>query len=635
VQSAIDILQKYWGFSTFREHQIPVINSIIEGRDTFALLTTGGGKSICFQVPAMMKDGVCIVVSPLIALMKDQVAMLNKLKIPAAAYYSSQPSSTQDKIIDYAIEGKLKFIYISPERLVTNDFIQRIRQMKISYLVIDEAHCISQWGYDFRPSYLKINQIYSYLDQVSKIALTATATPRVIDDIIEKLELDKPNLIQNSFFKSNLSYQIIPSETKFNDLAKWIQKLSGSGLVYVNRRSTAEELVKQLKSNHNILADYYHAGLSIEQRNEKQENWIKNPNSIMISTNAFGMGIDNPHVNFVIHYNISDTLEAYFQEAGRGGRAGQKAHAIGLISQADIMDKEELIFNYPSILEVKNTLLLLFNYFEIPYEQGYQHRYEFLVDEFIDKYKLNGIHTSKCIQILKDNELIRINDAFFKADELQITATEQEIQSLGDMYPEYGILIRNIIRSYDGIFYTKKISLQKIAKNYHYNITELRSMLKILDKKEILIYTPSTNRPTLEFLINKSRVEDIPIDMRQYQERKEIITSQLQSVIDFVENTEECRSYQLLSYLGELDSKNCGICDVCLTRKSLHHLTKDDFIEIKNQILENLSKSEPKDIKVLLIKINQYPVYAIRRVLDRLIELNLIEKQTGELFILK
>lgn len=635
MQSAIDILKKHWGYSNFREQQIPIIESILDKNDTLALLTTGGGKSICFQVPAMLKEGVCIVVSPLIALMKDQVAALNHSKIPAASYYASQPIETQEKIIDYAIQGKLKFIYISPERLVTKEFIHRIRQMKISYLVIDEAHCISQWGYDFRPAYLRIAEIYPYLVDVPKLAFTATATPRVVEDIVDKLELRKPKIIQNSFFKSNLSYQIYKSETKLEDLVKWIKKLNGSGLIYVNRRTIAEELVKQLKLHYKIEADYYHAGLSIEQRNNKQAKWISTPNSLMISTNAFGMGIDNPTVNFVLHYNISDTLEAYFQEAGRGGRAGQNSYAIGLVSNADIQDKKDIIELYPSIGEVKNTLLLLFNYFEIPYEQGYQRRFEFLIEDFIDKYKLKTVHTSKCIQILKDNELIHINDAFFKSDELQIIADEQRLFDLANSHQELSILIKNIIRTYEGVFYRKKISLHKIAKNYHYNLAELRTMLKRLTKLEIIDYSPSTNKPTLEFLINKSSVEDIPIDTTQYRERKNIITNQINAVIDYINNTKVCRSMQLLEYLGELNSRECGICDICLAKKSSKNISKEDFLEIKNRILALFSKTEFIDLADVENELNIYPSYAIRRVIDRLLELNQLEKGGGETFKLK
>jgi len=376
MHSALDILKKYWNYNEFRPAQIPIIESIAAGHDTLGLLTTGGGKSICFQVPAMMREGVCLVVCPLIALMKDQVSQLNQRKIPAAAYYSSQSKENQVKIIDYLMEGKLKFLYISPERLITKEFQTRLREINVGLLVIDEAHCISQWGYDFRPAYLKIPTIYDYLPLAPRLALTATATPRVIDDIQDKLDFRHGKVFVNTYFKPNLSYQVLKSERKVEDLVRWIQKLPGSGLVFVNRRNMAEELAMQLKDHFKINADYYHAGLSTELRHEKQNKWLKNPHSVLVTTNAFGMGIDNPNVNYVIHYQFPASIEAYFQECGREGRAGQNSHAFALISGADLREKEELLLNYPSIGEVKNCLLMLYNHFDIPYEMGQGKRYD-------------------------------------------------------------------------------------------------------------------------------------------------------------------------------------------------------------------------------------------------------------------
>lgn len=627
---AQEILKKYWGYEAFRTAQIPIIESVTSGHDTIGLLTTGGGKSICFQVPAMMSEGTCIVISPLIALMKDQVTQLNQRKIPSAAYYSAQSKESQTKILDYLLEGKLKFLYISPERLITKDFQTRLRQIKVNLMVIDEAHCISQWGYDFRPSYLRIPEVYDILPDIPKLALTATATPRVVKDIEDKLELRQTKVFVNSYFKENLSYQVKKTERKVETLAEWIHKLSGSGLVYVNRRNAAEELAKQLTTQFNIHAEYYHAGLSTDVRNEKQEKWLNNPLSVMITTNAFGMGIDNPHVNYVIHYHFPASLEAYFQECGRAGRTGQKSYAIALVSDADKIEKDEIIRDYPSIQEVQNLALLLFNHFDIPYETGLGRRFDWIVEDFNTQYKLNYWHTAKCLQILVDNELIFIQDAFYKPDEIQLLADERQISDLTEQFPEYGQLITHLIRAYEGLHFKKRVNLYKLAKTYHYNLTELKISLQKLAQKGILSYEPSTNKPTLEFLTNKTAANDIPIDQAQYRVRKQILLDQTKACLDFIKNTKDCRSRQLLDYLGESHSEKCGICDVCLVEKNI--ITKEDYLKIRDAILANLEPNIYTAIDKLIKLLKNYPELAIRKVLDRLLELNQIEKGVGEVF---
>lgn len=628
--TAQEILKKYWGYEAFRPAQIPIIESVTSGHDSIGLLTTGGGKSICFQVPAMMSEGTCLVVSPLIALMKDQVTQLNQRKIPSAAYYSAQSKESQTKILDYLLEDKLKFLYISPERLNTKDFQTRLRQIKVNLMVIDEAHCISQWGYDFRPSYLRIPEVYDILPDIPKLALTATATPQVVKDIEDKLELRRPKVFVNSYFKKNLSYQIKSSERKVEDLVSWINRLSGSGLVYVNRRNAAEELAKQLATQFNIHAEYYHAGLSAEVRNEKQEKWLNNPHSVMITTNAFGMGIDNPHVNYVIHYHFPASLEAYFQECGRAGRTGQKSYAIALVSDADKIEKDEIIRDYPSIQEVQNLALLLFNHFDIPYETGLGRRFDWIVEDFNTQYKLNYWHTAKCLQILVDNELIFIQDAFYKPDEIQLLADERQISDLAEQFPEYGQLITHLIRAYEGLHFKKRVNFYKLAKTYHYNLTELKISLQKLAQKGIISYEPSTNKPTLEFLTNKTAANDVPIDQAGYRVRKQILLDQTKACLDFIKNTKECRSRQLLNYLGESHSEKCGICDVCLSEK--YSISKEDYLKIRDAILANLEPNIYTTIDKLFKLLKNYPELAIRKVLDRLLELNLIEKGVGEVF---
>lgn len=626
MNEALEILRKYWNFEEFRESQLPIVESILAGRDTVGILTTGGGKSICFQVPAMMRDGVCIVVSPLIALMKDQVAALREKKIPAAAYYSTQSIENQEKIIEYAQANRLKFLYISPERLNSEKFLIKLRDIKVSYLVIDEAHCISQWGYDFRPSYLDIPTCYERIGNIPKIALTATATENVIRDIEEKLGLTHPHRIISSFYKSNLSYQVLPCERKLDTLAKLIKKFNRSGLVYVQKRAVAESLAKQLKKDYQLDVDYYHAGLSPDQRTFKQSKWQKNPNGVMISTNAFGMGIDNPNVSYVIHYHFPESIEGYFQECGRAGRAGQNSQAIALISQVDITDKKAVVENYPTEDDAKKILVFLFNHFQIPYETGAFQKFDFILDNFITQYQLPSFHTHKCIQILSENQLIQINDAFYQADEVQLIASQPTIDEFSLQYPEYGNLIRNMIRTYEGLYYKRKISLLKLAKTYHYDILELKTMLTYLAKKEIITYTPSSNLPTIEFLINRSSSAHIPFDSSLYHQRKKIFLNQSNAVISYIENNSTCRSQQLLTYFGEKQNTPCGICDVCMSQKSEKTVQAEDYWKIRERILTNLENKVYTSLDKLIKLNREFPEQATRRVIDRLIERNEIEK---------
>lgn len=630
---ATKVLKQYWGYDSFRPQQIPLIEAILSGQDTIGLLTTGGGKSICFQVPAMMREGICLVISPLIALMKDQVEQLKAKKIPALAYYGSQPLETRKKIMDYALDGKLKFLYIAPERLQSKEFQQHLKDIKINYIVIDEAHCISQWGYDFRPSYLAIPKVYTLTNDIPRIALTATATPFVVQDIAEKLRLNTPKIVQGSFFRPNLSYQIHPTEKKIEQLAQIIKQINGSGLVYVHRRNAAEELSQQLKEYFGIQADYYHAGLSMEQRNKKQNHWLQHPNAIIIATNAFGMGIDNPKVRFVIHYHLPDSLEAYFQECGRAGRDGEKSYAITLLAANDVIQKEDLIKNYPTPEETINTLILLFNFYEIPFETGLGSEYEFEVDKFIQKYKLDTIKTAKCLQILKDNQFIDINDAYYQPDELQIIADEHTIQQYSEQYPEYGILIKHIIRSFDGIFYRKRVSLNSLAQNYHYSLTDLRAMLRRLHQAEIVFYKPATNKPSLKFLIAKPTKQEISIDQQYYLNRKKIFVEQINALLSYIDS-QNCRSQILLHYFGEKTSKSCGICDNCVRKNRLQIDKSKDYIDIKDKILSYLTQTEPQSIENIIQHLSTYSEKDIRRVLDRLLELDSIAKTKDGKFIL-
>jgi ATP-dependent DNA helicase RecQ len=414
-------------------------------------------------------------------------------------------------------------------------------------------------------------------------------------------------------------------------LLSWIEKLNGSGLIYVNKRKTAMELAKNLNDKY-IKSDYYHAGLSMEDRIAKQEKWISTANSIMICTNAFGMGIDNPHTNYVIHFNMPNSLESYFQESGRAGRQGQASHSIVLFSLKDIVEFEEAIFSYPSIDEIKSLLTLLFNYYDIPFETGEGCRFEFVLEDFNDKYKMNPLKTAQGIQFLKDNNLIYLADEYYKQDEIQIIVDENTLNDFAESKPDYDQLLKSMIRTYEGLFFKRKVNLSLLSKNYHYNLTELKSMLRNLVKWGIIEYQEATNKPTIEFKISKLPLDSIPFDVAFYRDRKKSFVAQNQAVIDYLKNEKSCRNQLLLGYFDEQFERRCGICDHCLRAKSPKAMKDSDYIDIKDKLIHTLDNKLFVSIHKLIKLCKPYDEIYVRRVLDRLIELKLIEKGVGEVF---
>lgn len=583
------ILLKHWGYSKFRPLQEEIINCVMHGNDTLALMPTGGGKSICFQVPALAKEGICIVISPLIALMKDQVENLKAKGIKALAITSGMSKHEIDFGFDNCVYGEYKFLYLSPERLETEIARLRIARMKVNLIAVDEAHCISQWGYDFRPSYLKIAGLREIHPQVPLLALTATATPEVTKDIQEKLLFKKPNLLKKSFERKNLAYVVLKEEDKINRLLKIAGKIPGTGIVYVRNRKRTEEIAEFLRRNH-ISSDFYHAGLDSQTRNAKQEAWIRNKTRVIACTNAFGMGIDKPDVRFVVHLDLPECPEAYFQEAGRGGRDEKKAYAILLWNDADKADmKHHLETSFPPIEEIKKTYQALANYLQLPIGAGKGITYEFDMSDFCSRYNLNSLVAFNCIKFLEKEEYLHLTEAFYQPSRIHFLLNKDELYKFQVEHMQYDEFIKLLLRSYAGLFDGfVKISENELSRRFGKTAEVVKTLLGELHQKEIISYLPQSELPQLTLLSERIDAKEIYISPEVLQKRKQKAKERMEAMLHYAETKTRCRSQVLLSYFGETDSYRCGICDFCLERNKLE-LSNLEFETVSQQIKKALS----------------------------------------------
>ncbi len=546
-------------------------------------MPTGGGKPICFQVPALCREGLCIVVSPLIALMKDQVYNLQKRNIPSAAIYSGMHYNDIDRTFDNCVYGKIKLLYLSPERLTTDLARERIRQMKVNLLAIDEAHCISQWGYDFRPPYLQISEIRDLLPTTPLLALTATATSEVVEDIQEKLKFKENNVFRKSFERNNLAYVVLREEAKREKLLEILTKIKGSGIVYAGSRRMTKETAVFLQ-NKGIRADFYHAGLSMEERSQKQGAWLKNQQRIMVSTNAFGMGIDKSNVRVVVHMDLPESLEAYFQEAGRAGRDGKKAFAVLLYNDSD---RIRLEYNYeksfPSIEEIRQVYRALGSYFQLAVGSGEGKSYNFDIGAFIKNFKLDMVKTYHCLKILEQAGWIVLTDAVFTPSSLKILVTKEQLYDYQLRNKRFDVVIKAILRTYQGVFqHPVKIREKQLARFLKISTKELIYILSKFKQDQIFNYLPQTDAPQLIFLQERVDANDLSMDQKLYQFRKKRHLERINKAIDYAQNT-TCRSRQLLEYFDEKTDTSCGVCDVCLGRHR-KDVTKEDFERYKKKI---------------------------------------------------
>lgn len=586
-----EILKQYWGYDSFRSLQKEIITSIGEGKDTLGLMPTGGGKSITFQVPALAKEGVCLVITPLIALMKDQVNNLRKRGIKALAVYSGMTRQEILTALENCIYGNYKFLYISPERLDTEIFQTKVRSMKVSMITVDESHCISQWGYDFRPAYLKIAEIRKLLPGIPVLALTATATPEVVEDIQQKLDFHNGNVFRMSFERKNLAYVVRTTDNKTSEMLHILRRVAGSAIIYVrNRRRTRE--ITELLNQEGITADFYHAGLENAVKDLRQKRWQCGETRVMVATNAFGMGIDKPDVRLVLHLDLPDSPEAYFQEAGRAGRDGRKAYAVILYAQSDKATLHKRIADtFPEKAYILDVYEHVQYYYQMAMGDGFQCVREFNLEEFCRKFKYFPVPVDSALKILTQAGYLEYTDEQDNASRILFTIRRDDLYKLHEMGPEAETLIQAILRSYTGIFTDYAfISEASLALRTGLTREQIYRILVTLTKRRIVDYIPHKKTPYIIYTRERQELRYMHIPPSVYEERKERYETRIKAMEEYVTTDNVCRSRMLLRYFGEKNDHNCGQCDVCLShRTSPEEVKENDFDALSRKMTQLLA----------------------------------------------
>lgn len=593
-----DILKQFWGYSEFRPLQEEIVESAGKGIDTLALMPTGGGKSITFQVPALAREGICLVITPLIALMNDQVAHLKSRNIKALAIHSGMTRGEISTALDNCVFGDFKFLYLSPERLMTELFRVRVQQMHVNLIAVDEAHCISQWGYDFRPSYLEISKLRELLPDVPVLALTATATPRVATDIMEKLAFDKARILKKSFERKNLVYMVRKTEDKYGEVLKIAQKVSGTGVIYVRNRRKTREVAELLQGN-GLSATHYHAGLKYDGRLQKQKDWQSGKIRIMVSTNAFGMGIDKPDVRFVVHFDLPDSPEAYFQEAGRAGRDGNKAWAVLLYNQADKRQVEQRIdVNFPGFAEIREIYNALFNYLQVPVGSGKGMSFDFILGDFLSRFKFNALVVASALNILSREGYLHITDEINNPSRLHFIIGRDELYRFQVGNPEFDAFIKLILRSYTGLF-SQYVAFDEATLARRAKITRDRvyQYLKKLSRLHVISYIPKKQNPVVTLLEERLDQKNIHLSADRYKFRKERFSERIREMLEYADTDHKCRGQFLLTYFGEMDAKRCGQCDVC--RSGERTMETGPVKKVTREALLNVLGEAPLDMEAL------------------------------------
>ncbi len=613
------ILVKYWGYAGFRPLQEDIIRSVLKGNDTLALLPTGGGKSICYQIPALATDGICLVVSPLIALMRDQVERLNKMGIKAFAVFSGMHYNEIEIALNNAMYGGAKFLYVSPERLSTPNFREALKQMKVNLLAVDEAHCISQWGYDFRPPYLKIAEIRTILPDVPILAVTASATPGVVDDIQEKLLFKNKNVLRKSFERKNLIFMVFEEEDKLSRLVRILNRTKGSGIVYIRNRRKTYEIARHLSKN-NISADYYHAGLDAKKREQRQKRWMAGEQRIMVATNAFGLGIDKPDVRIVVHMDITDSIESYFQEAGRAGRDSKKSYAVLLYQKSDIINAEnQLQISFPEIETIKAVYQALGNYFRLALGSGKNISFDFDIIDFSFQYGFKPITIYNSLKFLEKEGYLILSEGVHFPPKLHFNISSDDVYKFRVENVRFDGFIKIILRSYSDLFtHYVKINENEIAKRCELKPEQVTGILEHLHKIGIITYTPSKNKPQLTFTEERLDSKDLYISDENYALRKKAAFERLNTVEKYISSTNKCRSLFLLSYFGETETKRCGNCDVCIRRNKIE-LSEMEF-DVVLEHIKPLLKQQPQSIDDIVASVKKVNEDKVMRVLRWLLD---------------
>ena len=591
MESPLAILQKYWRHDAFRPMQEDIISAVIEGKDTLALLPTGGGKSVCFQVPGLILDGLCLVISPLIALMKDQVEQLRQRGVEAVAVHSGMRRDHIDILLNNALYGGMKFLYVSPERLQTELFIARFRQMKIGLIAVDEAHCISQWGYDFRPAYLKISALREIFPDVPVVALTASATAQVQADIIEKLEFKKNYaLFRKSFARENLSFVVRKTENKDAKLLEILQKVKGSAIIYVRSRKATQEYARWLRKK-DIPASFYHAGLPFEDRTRRQDEWIQNQTRVMVATNAFGMGIDKPDVRLVIHLDLPENLESYYQEAGRAGRDGRRAYAAILYQDADVSNLQiKVEQSQPPLEYLKVLYQTLANYYQLAEGSGEGESFDFDLHDFCDRFRLNHIEVFNGLRKLEEEGLLQFNESFYSPSSLHFAVDHTKLYELQVANARFDQLIKMLLRLYGGEIFSGfvKIDESVLARALKSSQREVVEQLTHLHQLRTVHYSPARDKPQVTYILSRQDADHLPLDRKRMEARRALILGKMKAMIAFAETAFRCRMQVLQDYFNEHTETTCGICDVCIEKRKKENLLA--FEDMRKEVVRIIGK---------------------------------------------
>ncbi|CDF78861.1 ATP-dependent DNA helicase, RecQ family [Formosa agariphila KMM 3901] len=594
MQHPVKILEQYWNFTEFRPFQEDAIQAALDGEDVFVLMPTGGGKSMCFQIPALAKEGICIVISPLVALMKNQVQVLQDKGIKAMALTSGLSYSQLDTMLDNCIYGKYKFLYISPERLQQELVQERIRQMNVNLIAIDEAHCISQWGNDFRPAYKNITILRELHPMVNCMALTASATPLVVEDIVTELDFLKPKIFKQSFFRPNLAYMVFHEDDKYYRIETILRKYSNSSIIYVRSRKLTLEIANFLEKK-GIKASSFHGGLSNAEKDERLNDWLANKMQVMVATNAFGMGIDKPDVKTVIHLNLPESLESYFQEAGRAGRNGEKAFAVILKNKSDDeLVKNQFLDVLPSIDFIKQVYRKLSNFCQISYGEGALTTHDFNFNQFCKAYKFNGVLAYNALQILDRTSIITLTKQFQNKTLVQFVISNAALFHYLDTHTELQLIVKSLLRTYGGIFeHATKINTTLVSEKASIQEQVLMRALNTLEKDEIIVLQQTKTDAQVTFIEPREDDKTINRIANVIEQQNSLKRKQVQSVLDYVDNDSVCKTIQLLNYFGEKDVKPCGVCSVCIGAvKTLKKPNPIDFTVLRKQIIMHLEHGD-------------------------------------------